>query len=188
MTSCAWTTTRVRGERLIQAGSSQDEDFDSESFQVHVGDDEKIGNSDLEQDDKEEDSPKDSFSYEEAISKLRSRLGPSICPLPEAKNTKVGASALDFFKDPDQTEEILLALPQSNCVSLSFSRMNKRLKGEEEVAMTPLPSNPKGFKAGSFVSLNSKPKIFQASSYESLNRGLKDVKKQNTYVPTSHTI
>ena len=67
-------------------------------FKSIFGDNEKICNSDLEQDDKEEDSPKDSLSYKEAISKLRSRLGPSICPLPEAKNTKVGASALDFFQ------------------------------------------------------------------------------------------
>ena len=42
--------------------------------------------------------------------------------------------------------------------------MSKRLKGEEEVPMAPLPSYPKGFKSGSFVALNSKPKIFQFSS------------------------
>lgn len=193
------STTCVRGERLIQADFSQDEDSDSESFQVHVGEDERIGNSDLDQGDKDEDSPKESLSYKEAISKLRSRLGPSICPLPEAKDKRVGASALDFFKDPDQNKETSLALPQSNSVSVSLSRMSKRLKGEEEVAMTPLPSYPKGFKAGSFVSLNSKPKIFQASSYESLNPvmnvdppsvnpGLKDVTKQNTSVPASHAV
>ena len=44
-------------------------------------------------------------SYKEAISKLRTRLGLAICPTPEAKNKTVGASALEFFKDPEQNEE-----------------------------------------------------------------------------------
>ena len=76
--------------------------------------------------------------------------------------------------------------------------MSKRLKGEEEVPMAPLPSYPKGFKSGSFVALNSKPKIFQPSSYESLNPlfnvdrsvnpGIKDVMKQGSSVPSSQSV
>ena len=152
------TVTGVGTGRSLSGHKSQD-----------VGENETIGDSDLEHEEKEEESPKESLSYKEAISKLCSRLGSAICPTPEAKNKTVGASALEFFKDPEQNEETSLALPQWNSVSVSLSRMSKRLKGEEEVPMAHLPSYPKGFKSGSFVALNSKPKIFQSSSYESLN-------------------
>lgn len=173
---------------------------DSGEFQICVGDDERLGNSDPEDhEDQESESPKDNLSYKEAISRLRSRLGPEVCPRPEVKSKPVGASALDFFKDPEETEETSLALPQSNSVSVSLGRMDKRLKGEEEVPMSPLPTYPKAFKTGSFVSINSKPKIFQASSYEalnpvinmdapSINPGLKDVLKQGSSVPSSHSL
>ena len=163
------TVTGVGTGRSLSGHKSQDDESDSEQLQLHVGENETIGDSDLEHEEKEEESPKESLSYKEAISKLRSRLGSAICPTPEAKHKTVGASALEFFKDPEQNEETSLALPQSNSVSVSLSRMSKRLKGEEEVPMAPLPSYPKGFKSGSFVALNSKPKIFQPSSYESLN-------------------
>ena len=77
--------------------------------------------------------------------------------------------------------------------------MSKRLKGEEEVLMAPLPSYPKGFKSGSFVALTSKPKIFQPSSYGSLNPvfnadppsvnpELKYVMKQGFSVPSSESV
>ena len=70
----------------------------------------------------------------------------------------------------------------------SLVKMNERLKGEEEIAISPFPY-PKEFKPGSFVALNSKPKVFLPSSYEainpqisldppSLNPGIKDVIKQ----------
>ena len=141
-----------------------------DQLQLRVGEDERIGDSDPEdQDDRESEAPRDSLSYKEAIVKLRARLGSSVCPKPEVKSKSIGASALDFFKDPEQVEEASLALPQSNSVSISLGIMDKRLKGEEEVPMSLLPTYPKGFKSGSFVSINIKPKIFQASSYEALN-------------------
>ena len=184
---------------MLSGDKSQDDESDSEQFQLHVGENETIGDSDLEHEEKEEEPPKESLSYKEAISKLRTRLGSAICPTPEAKNKTVGASALEFFKDPEQNEETSLALPQSNSVSVSLSRMSKRLKGDEEVPMTPLPSYPKAFKSASFVALNSKPKIFQPSSYESINPvinvdppsvnpGLKDVMKQGSSVPSSQSV
>ena len=193
------TVTGVGTRRSLSGHKSQDDESDSEQLQLHVGENETIGDSDLEHEEKEEESPKESLSYKEAISKLRSRLGSAICPTPEAIHKTVGASALEFFKDPEQNEETSLALPQSNSVSVSLSRMSKRLKGEEEVPMAPLPSYPKGFKSGSFVALNSKPKIFQSSSYESLNPvfnvdppsvnpGLKDVMKQGSSVPSSQSV
>lgn len=90
------------------------------------------------------------------------------------------------------------ALPQSNSVVDSLAKKSKRLKGEEEIPMSPLPIY-KGFKSGSFVALNSKPKIFQSSSYEvlksntsldppSLNPGLKHVIKQGSTMPSSQLI
>lgn len=193
------TATGAGTERLLSGDKSQDDESDSEQFQLHVGENETIGDSDLEHEEKEEEPPKESLSYKEAISKLRTRLGSAICPTPEAKNKTVGASALEFFKDPEQNEETSLALPQSNSVSVSLSRMSKRLKGDEEVPMTPLPSYPKAFKSASFVALNSKPKIFQPSSYESINPvinvdppsvnpGLKDVMKQGSSVPSSQSV
>ena len=193
------TVTGAGTERLLSGDKSQDDELDSEHFQLHVGENETIVDSDLEHEEKEEESSKESLSYKEAISKLRTRLGSAICPTPEAKNKNVGASALEFFKDPEQNKETSLALPQSNSVSVSLSRMSKRLKGEEKVPMTPLPSYPKGFKSGSFVALNSKPKIFQPSSYESINPvinvdppsvnlGLKDVMKHGSSVPSSQSV
>lgn len=166
-------------------------------IQIHIGSDEKIGESD--NDCQEEDSPKDSLSYGEAIVKLRSRLGPGVCPFPEVKSTPVGASALDFFKDPSKHDEISLALPQSNSVMVSLKAMNKRLKGDEEIPMTPLPSYPKALKPNTFVQFSAKPKIFRPSSYEPLkpvfnldppavNPGLKDVSKQGFALPSSHSI
>ena len=50
----------------------------------------------------------DNLSYKEAIVKLRARLGSSVCPKPEVKSKPIGASALDFFKDPEQVEEASL--------------------------------------------------------------------------------
>ena len=123
------TATGAGSERLLSGDKSQDDESDSEQFQLHVGENETIGDSDLEHEEKEEEPPKESLSYKEAISKLRTRLGSAICPTPEAKNKTVGASALEFFKDPEQNEETSLALPQSNSVSVSLSRMSKRLKG-----------------------------------------------------------
>ena len=191
------TATGAGTERLLSGDKSPDDESDSEQFQLHVGENETIGGSDLEHEEKE--PPKESLSYKEATSKLLTRLGSAICPTPEAKNKTVGASALEFFKDPEQNEETSLALPQSNSVSVSLSRMSKRLKGDEEVPMTPLPSYPKAFNSASFVALNSKPKIFQPSSYESINPvinvdplsvnpGLKDVMKQGSSVPSSQSV
>ena len=194
------TVTRLGAENMVNVYNSENEESDPDRIQVRVGDSERIGDSDSDHDEgKEEDTPKESLSYKEAIVKLRTRLGSSVCPIPEAKSKAVGASALDFFKDQERSEETSLALPQSNSVSVSLSKMDKRLKGEDEVPMTPLPSYPKAFKAGSFVSLKSKPKIFQASSYESLNPlismdppsvnpGLKDIMKQGSSVPSSQVV
>ena len=56
------------------------------------------------------------------------------------KSKSIGASALDFFKDREQVEEASLALPQSNSVSMSLGQMDKRLKGEDEVPMSPFPT------------------------------------------------
>ena len=194
------TVTPLGAENVVDVYNSENEESDPDRFQVRVGDSERIGDSDSDHyEEKGEETPKESLSYKEAIIKLRNRLGPSVCPIPEAKSKAVGASALDFFKDQERSEETSLALPQSNSVSVSLSKMNKRLKGEDEVPMTPLPSYPKGFKIGSFVSLKSKPKIFQASSYESLNPlismdppsvnpGLKDIMKQGSSVPSSQAV
>ena len=193
------TVTRIGAENVVNVYNSENEESDPDRIQVRVGDSERIGDSDSDHDEgKEEDTPKESLSYKEAIVKLRTRLGSSVCPIPEAKNKAVGASALDFFKDQERSEETSPALPQSNSVSVSLSKMDKLLKGEDEVPMTPLLSYPKAFKTGSFVSLKRKPKIFQASSYESLNPlismdppsvipGLKDIMKQGSSVPSSHT-
>ena len=46
--------------------------------------------------------------------------------------------------------------------------MNKRLKGENEMAMSPLPIYPKELKSGNFLGLNSKLKLFRPLSYEPL--------------------
>ena len=61
----------------------------------------------------------------------------------------MAASALENFKDSsEQNAEVYLALPQSNSVLSSLNKMNKRLKGEEEIPMVPFPIYPKGFKLG----------------------------------------
>ena len=112
------TVTGVGTGRSLSGHKSQDDESDSEQLQLHVGENETIGDSDLEHEEKEEESPKESLSYKEAISKLRSRLGSAIRPTPEAKHKTVGASALEFFKDPEQNEETSLALSQSNSVSV----------------------------------------------------------------------
>ena len=115
------------------------------------------------------------------------------------ESKSIGASALDFFMNPELVEEASLALPQSNSFPISLGKMDKRLKGEEEVPMSPLPTYQNGFKSGSFVSINSKPKIFQASFYEALhpiinrdppsvNPGLRNITKQGASIPSSQSI
>ena len=76
------------------------------------------------------------------------------------KHKSVGVSALDFFKEFEQSDELSLALPQSNSVVVALDRMDKRMKGGEEIPMTLLPSYPKCFNGGSCVALISKPRIF----------------------------
>lgn len=186
--------------RRDNSGHVMEQQDSEDQLQLRVGEDERIGDSDPEdQEDRESEAPRDSLSYKEAIVKLRAWLGLSVCPKPEVKSKSIGALALDFFKDPEQVEEASLALPQSNSVSISLGKMDKRLKGEEKVPMSPLPTYPKGFKSGSFVSINSKPKIFQASSYEALNPiinmdppsvnpGLRDIMKQGASIPSSQSI
>ena len=125
------TVTPLGAENVVDVYNSENEESDPDRFQVRVGDSERIGDSDSDHyEEKGEETPKESLSYKEAIIKLRNRLGPSVCPIPEAKSKAVGASALDFFKDQERSEETSLALPQSNSVSVSLSKMNKRLKGE----------------------------------------------------------
>ena len=85
------TATGAGTKRLLSGNKSQDNESDSEHFQLHVGENETIGDSDLEHEEKVEESPKESLSYKEAISKLRTRLVSAICPTPEAKNKTVGA-------------------------------------------------------------------------------------------------
>ena len=62
-----------------------------------------------------------------------------------------------------------------------------------------LPSYPKTLKANNFVQFTAKPKIFKPSYYEplktvinldspSVNPGLKDVCKQGSSVPSSHSL
>ena len=180
---------------------SHDSHESTDQVELHVGSEERIGNSDLDEpnEEREEDCPKESLSYREAIGKLRFRLGQSLCPVPEVKHKSVGASALDFFKESEQSDELSLALPQSNSVVVALDRMDKRLKGEEEIPMTPLPSYPKCFKGGSFVALNSKPRICLPSSYEALNPritmdpppvnpGIRDVLRQGVTVPSSQAV
>ena len=113
-------------------------------IQLHVGDDEKLDSDPEEQDmGKEEQSPREALSYRDAISKLRSRLGQSICPMQEPNVKKMAASALEYFKDSsEQNAEVYLALPQSNSVLDSLNKMSKRLKGGEEIPMVPLPIYP----------------------------------------------
>ena len=186
--------------RRDNSGHVMEQQDSEDQLQLRVGEDERIGDADPEdQEDRESEASRDSLSYKEAIVKLRARLGSSLRPKPEVKSKSIGASALDFFKDPEQVEEASLALPQSNSVTMSLGKMDKRLKGEEEVPMSPFPTYLKGFKSGSFVSINSKPKIFQASSYEALNPiinmdppsvnpGLRDIMKQCASFPSSQSI
>ena len=115
------------------------------------------------------------------------------------KHKSVGVSALDFFKEFEQSDELSLALTQANSVVVALDRMDKRLKGEEEIPMTPLPSYPKCFNGGSFVALISKPRVCLPSSYEALNPrsttdpypvnpGIRDVLKQSGSVPSSQVV
>lgn len=191
----AVTSSPSRTRSVIEDNSLLPQD----SLEIRVGSEERLGISDEECDDEDKETPKDSLTYREAIERLRSRLGPSVCPVPEVLTKSSGASALDFFKESLPSTEVSLALPQSNSVMESLTRMNQRLKGEEEIPMTPLPVYPKSFKAGSFVALSSKPKIFQPSSYEALNPfisldppssnpGLKDVLRQGSPVPSSLSV
>ena len=130
--------------RRDNSGHVMEQQDSEDQLQLRVGEDERIGNSDPEdQEDRESEAPRDSLSYKEIIVKLRARLGSSVCPKSEVKSKSIGASALDFFKDPEQDEKVSLALPQSNSVSISLGKMDKRLKGEEEVPMSPLPTYPK---------------------------------------------
>ena len=71
-------------EKHIRTDPSQKEDSDTEHFQVRLGENEVIGDSDLENERKEE-TPRESLSYKVVIFKLRSRLDSSIFPIPEAK-------------------------------------------------------------------------------------------------------
>ena len=98
--------------------------------------------------------------------KLRARLGAEVCPTPQSKSKP--SSALDFFKDQAKEVDVSLALPQSNSVSVSLIAMNKRLRGDEEIPMSPLPSYSKALKASTFVQFTAKPTIFKPSSYEPL--------------------
>ena len=192
------TVDKEKSLSSVDSGTEQNIDPCTDQIQLCVGSNETIGVVSKDDDNKGElEVPKESLSYRDAIVKLRSRLGSEVCPTPEVTNKMSGTSALEFFKDPDQTATVSLALPQSNSVVESLVKMNKRLKGEEEIAMSPLPIYPKGFKPGSFVALNSKPRVFLPSSYEafnphisldppSLNPGLKDVIKQGSAIPSSH--
>ena len=85
------------------------------------------------------------------------------------KHKSFGATALDFFKESEQSDELSLALSQSNRVVVALDRMDKSLRMEEEIPLTPLPPHPKCFKEGSFVALNSKPRTCLPSSFEALN-------------------
>ena len=123
--------------RRDYSGHVMEQQESEDQLQLRVGKDERIGDSDPEdQEDRESETPRDSLSYKEAIVKLWARLGLSVCPKPEVKSKSIGASALDFFKDPEQVEEASLALPQSNSVSISLGKMEKQLKGEEDVPMS----------------------------------------------------
>ena len=103
--------------RRDNSGHVMEQQDSEDKLQLCVGEDERIGDSDPEdQDDRESEAPRDSLSYKEAIVKLRARLGSSVCPKPKVKSKSIGASALDFFKDPEQVEEASLVLPQSNSV------------------------------------------------------------------------
>ena len=62
------TVTGVGTGRLLSGDKSQDDESDSEQFQLHVGENETIGDSDLHHEEKEEESTKESLSYKEAIS------------------------------------------------------------------------------------------------------------------------
>ena len=194
------TVDKEKSLSSVDSGTEQNIDPCADQIQLCVGSNETIGVVSEDDDNEGElEVPKESLSYRDAIVKLRSRLGSEVCPTPEVTNKMSGTSALEFFKDPDQTATVSLALPQSNSVVESLVKMNKRLKGEEEIAMSPLPIYPKGFKPGSFVALNSKPRVFLPSSYEainphisldppSLNPGLKDVIKQGSAIPSSHNV
>ena len=194
------TVDKEKSLSSVDSGTEQNIDPCADQIQPCVGSNETIGVVSEDDDNEGElEVPKESLSYRDAIVKLRSRLGSEVCPTPEVTNKMSGTSALEFFKDPDQTATVSLALPQSNSVVESLVKMNKRLKGEEEIAMSPLPIYPKGFKPGSFVALNSKPRVFLPSSYEainphisldppSLNPGLKDVIKQGSAIPSSHNV
>lgn len=67
-----------------------------------------IGTFDAEEETDKEETPKESLSYRDAILNLRSRLGLSICPTPEVSVKPSGASALEFYKYPEQSLEASL--------------------------------------------------------------------------------
>ena len=55
----------------------------TDQVELHVGSEERIGNSDLDEpnEEREEDLPKESLSYRETTGKLHFRLGQSLCPV-----------------------------------------------------------------------------------------------------------
>ncbi len=127
---------------------------------IHPDPDERIGDSDMEV----EDGPRLPPTYHEAITMLRDRLGPTICPpLPEPK-AQGGASALDFFKDSDVTSSSS-ALPQCRRVQTCLDDLSLRIQGDGAVQGKTLPFLPKALGAGKFPTLN-KPKVFQPHSYD----------------------
>ena len=108
----------------------------TDSIQIHVGSDEKMG-AECDGEGHDEDSPKDSLTYTEAVVKLHARLWTEVCPTPQSKSKPCGASALDFFKDQVKEVDVSLALPQSNSILVSLIAMNKHLRGDEEIPMSP---------------------------------------------------
>ena len=138
------TSAQDSTEKIVGLVESRTDNYDhvmeqQDSEDQRVGEDERIGDSDPEdQEDRKSDAPRDSLTYKEAIVKLRARLGSSVCLKPEVKTKSIGASALDFFKDPEQVEEASLALPQSNSVSISLGKMDKRVGGSYNVPSSHL--------------------------------------------------
>lgn len=66
-----------------------------------------MGTFDAEEETDKEETPKESLSYRDAILNLRSRLQ-AICPMPEVSVKPSGASALEFYKYPEQSLEASL--------------------------------------------------------------------------------
>ena len=65
--------------RRDNSGNVMEQQDSEDQLQLRVGEDERIGDADPEdQGDRESEAPRDSLSYKEAIVKLRARLGSSL--------------------------------------------------------------------------------------------------------------